>query len=100
MYNRRNFIGLETDRFIAEAENASTGFEFGSESRPLRKPLRSPSWEPKRRCEAFTLPLWAPQTTLAQHYFRNVRMPRHQRHNVSSDGDIGRGIMACADEHT
>ena len=36
---------------------------------------------------------------LAQHYFRNVRMPRHQRHNVSLDGDIGRGIMACADEH-
>ncbi len=32
MYNRSNFIGLETDRFIAEAENASTGFEFASES--------------------------------------------------------------------
>jgi len=99
MYNRCNFTGLETDRFIAEAENASTGFEFASESRPLRKPLRSPSWESKRRYEAFTLPLWDPQTTLAQHYFRNVRMPRHQRHNVSLDGDIGRGIMACADEH-
>ena len=44
MYNRSNFTGLETDRFIAEAENASTGFEFVSKSRRVRKPLRSPSW--------------------------------------------------------
>ena len=67
---------------------------------PPPKPLRSPSWESKRRYEAFTLLLWDPQTTLIQHYFRNVRMPRHQRHNVSSIGDMGGGIMACADEHT
>ena len=43
MYNRSNFIGLETDRFIAEAKNASTRFEFGSKSHPLREPLSNPS---------------------------------------------------------
>ena len=58
MYNRRNFIGLETDRFMAEAENASDGFKFASESHPLRKPLCNPSLQLEGRHEAFTLPLW------------------------------------------
>ena len=66
--NTRNFIGLETDRFIAEAENASAGFEFGSKT-----------WA---TCKAVKLPHVAVTTTMSGVYLPRMDPPDYLNASV------------------